>query len=333
MSAPGLASARRVLIVKLSSMGDIVHVTPCLRALRRACPRAEIVMAVEERFAAVVAGNPHVDLLIRAARARRRFLPELLAASRALTGRFDIALDFQGTWRSAAWMYASRARWKGGRGRWRPGWQSVKRPDLRRHAIEVCAEVAPFPVENLDPEIFLSPDDEAFAQKLLHDHALTAGEFVILNPFTTWPSKAWSLENYTTLAHRIRDQLGQRVVITGGPGETFEPPGAVSFAGQLTLGQSLALYKSARLMITGDTGPMHAAAALGTRVVALFGPTLPERTGPWGGGHIVIQEMRPPHHYTYRHDPGARHMRAIDLETVFTAVASVLSVPSVPPKL
>jgi ADP-heptose:LPS heptosyltransferase len=123
------------------------------------------------------------------------------------------------------------------------------------------------------------------------------------------------------------------MVITGGPGEEEQaralmqglyPGVAVSLVGKLTLEQALCLYRRGILMVTGDSGPMHAAAALGTRVVALFGPTLPERTGPWGDKHIVIQELRPPSHHTYRSDHNKVYMRAISVEQVYRAVGTVL---------
>ena len=122
-------------------------------------------------------------------------------------------------------------------------------------------------------------------------------------------------------------------MITGGPGEeqkaqecmSLLPVGdAVSLAGKLTLGQALCLYRRARLMVTGDSGPMHAAAALGTRTVSLFGPTLPERTGPWGRGHIVLQMSKPRSHHAYRADSERKHIRAIDVATVIGAVKSSL---------
>ena len=77
-------------------------------------------------------------------------------------------------------------------------------------------------------------------------------------------------------------------------------------------------------MLTGDSGPMHAAAAPGAPVLALFGPTLPERTGPWGADHAVIQEARPPHPNTYRHDPEGKHIRSIAVGTVRDALDALL---------
>ena len=95
--------------------------------------------------------------------------------------------------------------------------------------------------------------------------------------------------------------------------------------GGLPLEESLALFARARLMVTGDTGPMHCAAALGVPVVALFGPTWPEHTGPWGPGHRVVQASRPPTHHAFRTDVEGRYIRAIDVTLVHRAVLDALA--------
>jgi ADP-heptose:LPS heptosyltransferase len=97
-----------------------------------------------------------------------------------------------------------------------------------------------------------------------------------------------------------------------------------SLAGCVSLGEALCLFRRARLMISCDSGPLHAAAALGTPVVALFGPTLPEHTGPWGPGHRVVQASRPTHHHAYRRDHGRQYMGALGVQAVADAVQGAL---------
>ena len=340
MNELDVTRAQRVLVVKLSSLGDVVHVTPCLNAIRQSVPHAEIVMAVDRRFSAVVRHNPHVDRVIEASDGRIGPMPDLLRIREELSSfrdrPFDVAIDFQGTRRSAMWVYASRATWKAGRGKVRPGWTLALQPDLNKHAILVCAEIANavgVRVVDLHPEIFLSEKDDQELLATLKEHGAPEDGFVIVNPFNRWPSKTWPFERYAQTVRRLREDFRVPVVITGGPGEGQEaaefvryfPAGtAISLVGELSLDQALCLYRRALLMVTGDSGPMHAAAALGTRVVALFGPTLPERTGPWGEGHRVIQKMRPPFHHAYRADGGRMYMQAIDVETVYAAIAATL---------
>jgi ADP-heptose:LPS heptosyltransferase len=330
----------RVLVVKLSSLGDVIHVTPCLKAIRRAFPKAEIVMAVDSRFTPVVRYNPYVDKVIESPPTPYgsfRFLFGMFKELASLQDRpFDVAMDFQGNRRSAAWVYASRGRFKAGRGKRRPGWDLAFVPDLERHAVVVCAEIARkigISVDELKPEIFLSDHDDGELLSILETHDLPKNEFILVNPFSRWHSKNWPLDRYAELISKLWDDLGLPIIITGGPGEEdqaaeliclMKPGTATPLAGKLTLGQAFCLTRRALLMITCDSGPMHAAAALGTKVVALFGPTLPERTGPWGDGHQVIQIARPSIHHTYLTDTDQTYMRAIDVQTVYHAVIASL---------
>ena len=142
------------------------------------------------------------------------------------------------------------------------------------------------------------------------------------------------MERYRDLVDRLARDQDAPVVVHAGPGEeagleTFRAPGEarprVGVVGGLPLEEALALFRRARLMVTGDTGPMHCAAALGVPVVALFGPTWPEHSGPWGPGHRVVQRSRPPTHHAFRTDSEGRHIRAIDVATVHRTVLDALT--------
>ena len=333
------AAPRRILAVKLSSFGDVVHVTPCLRALRQAFPDADIRLVVERRWAGAVRALPYVDGLVEAS-SRTRVTPSyLLEAWRALAatpGRVDLAIDFQGTRRSAAWVYASGARVQAGRGWPRPLWHAALRPDLSRHAVEVCADVCrsvAAPVDDLAPELRTAPADEERVARFLDGEGIPRAGFVLLNPFSRWDSKGLDVATAAQLAVATASVAGERVVLTGGPddavraAEVVRRAGAcaVSVAGRLALPEALCLFRRARLMISCDSGPMHAAAALGTPVVALFGPTHPERTGPWGAEHVVVQAERPPVHHAYRRDPGRRFMGALTIDAMVAAVEGMLA--------
>jgi lipopolysaccharide heptosyltransferase I len=328
----------RILVVRLSSLGDIVQVTPCLRALRLAYPEAEIVVAVEQRFAAVLRESPWIDRLIEVESSGAGFLPSLVDGRRRLAAlRFDLAVDLHGLRRSAAWVYASGARMRAGRGGSRPGWQVVHRPDLDRHAVDVGADVlGALGIEVADrrPEIRVSADADRELEAILAAQEIERQGFILANPFSRWRSKEWPVDRWADLIGWMRSETDEPIVIVGGPaeesrGEVLEgmlgADPTTSLVGRLTLDQALCLYRRARLMISGDTGPMHAAAALGTPVVALFGPTLPERTGPWGEEHIVLQALRPPYHHAYRFDPEGRFIRGLDSETVRAGVARALA--------
>jgi len=334
------AAPRRILAVKLSSFGDVVHVTPALRALRRAFPDADIRLAIERRWADVVRALPYVDGIVEASSRTRitpAYLLEIRRALAASPGRFDLAIDFQGTRRSAAWVYSSGARVMAGRGWPRPLWRTALRPDLSRHAVEVCAEVSRCvgaPVADLAPELHTSPADEERVGRVLDAGGIPREGFVVLNPFSRWDSKGLDVATAADLAVRTAQLTGARVVVSGGPEDAERAAvvvrsageaHVVSLAGALTLSEALCLFRRARLMVSCDSGPMHAAAALGTPVVALFGPTHPERTGPWGREHVVVQAERPHEHHAYRSDDARRYMRALTIEAMLAAVEETLA--------
>jgi ADP-heptose:LPS heptosyltransferase len=343
-----LAAVRRILVVKLSSLGDVVHVLPSLRALRRACPAARIAMAIDRRYAALVRDSPDVHEVIEGDPGEGR-MAAWLEPWRGLAGRrrprFDLAVDFQGTRRSAAWVYASGARIRAGRAGGarraaRPGWQRLVRPDVGRHAIQVCAEIAEalgVRVEDLDPELVVSAHADQRCAARLAAAGLPERGFILINPLTRWPSKTWPLERYRELVSRLARDRVAPVVVHAGPGEehqvaAFRAPGSgAGVVSGLPLEEALALFKRARLLVTGDTGPMHCGAAVGTPVVALFGPTWPERTGPWGPGHRVVQRSRAARPDAFRTAAGPRHIDAIEVADVHREVRAALEDPGARP--
>jgi heptosyltransferase I len=326
----------RILIVKLSSFGDIIHITGALRALRRALPHAELTLAVEQRWADVVRDNPNLNALIECSSRQRLSAAYFAEVHGTLSkhGSFDVAIDFQGTRRSAVWVYLSGARLKLGRGRFRPGWQFSVEPGRTRHAVsissEVCRELG-VPVDNPDPEIRTSCVEEMRLDKFLDAEGIPRAGFVVFNPFSRWNSKSWPEQNAADFLSLMKQCTNHQLILSGGPDNQLQAatlmrllaPGVIrSLVGRLPLGQALCLFRRARLMVSCDSGPMHAAAAFGVPVVALFGPTHPEHTGPWGPNHRVVQALRPPEHSTYRNDPEAAYMRGLDSRTVFEAVSA-----------
>lgn len=329
------------LMVKLSSMGDIIMATPCLRAIRRHDPQGHVAMVVGREFLPLVAQNPHVnEILVRETDGKTRRLRTLVQAATTLHRRrgprFDLALDLQGNFHSAAWTYCSGAKTKAGIGQRRFGWQIAVPPDLTRHSSEMCASVlrrCGIPVTDLVAELHLCPEADREVEQRLRERGLPPAGFLLISPFSLWPSKEWPPDRYASLIRRLAGDVSLPIVITGSSADgrragellrLIEGSAAISLVGALRLEQALCLYRRARMVISGDSGPMHAAAALGTPVIALFGPTWPEVTGPLGPGHRVVQARRPPHHTTYR-EPGAEeYMAAIREDDVYDAVRQIL---------
>jgi ADP-heptose:LPS heptosyltransferase len=334
-----LSSIRRILLVRLTSFGDVVRIAGFPTALRSTCPKAEIVIVTDRGLAALFESAPDVDRVILHERqpvlnvwrqARRAFV------AAGIAGGFDLAIDLQGRPASAAWTYASGAAIKAGRGGFRPGWRFTTPTDYRVSDTSESAAILErlgIPVPDPAPVLHASAAAEAAIESILKQAGLPPEGFLVINPFSRWPTKAWPVERYIELLPQLRRATGLAIVISAGSGEAQEaerlvaglPPGtAVSLAGRLDLAQLLALLRRARLVLTGDSGPMHAADALGTKVVALFGPTWPERAGPWRKDQIVIQRWRSPRYHAFRQPESAAGMAAIPVADARAAVLASL---------
>lgn len=308
-----------ILIVKTSAIGDVVHTLPALNALRRNFPEARIDWLVEEAASEVVLGHGAVSNVliskrkkwiealrqgkfIAACRGFRDFIRELRATE------YDLLIDFQSLLKSAVFVALARARRKVGFGR---GMEHAEYSYLflneriapvamDQHAsLREMQLLAAIGVES--PEmIFAFPvsdmQREEIARLLEGAGVDLLQTMVAINPMTTWDTKHWYGERFAAVADHLVDR-GFAVVFTGGPGDVEAISGicaamrgrAVNCAGKTTLKGLAALYQRAALLITTDTGPMHLAAAVGTPVVALFGPTAPWRTGPIGPQHRVLR--------------------------------------------
>jgi heptosyltransferase-1 len=290
----------RILIVKLGSIGDIVHTLPSLAALRHSLPHAEISWVVERRGAEILRDNPFLDRLIEVdTKALRRGLMsgETLRAPRQQLRRlrasaFDLAIDFQGLLKSASIARLSGARRVFGFSReglrepasrillsktvFIPRETHVIRKNLRlvNGALGISVPqhsgAFEFPIQ-----IYSSHESEA--EKAIDG---TGGRYAILNPGGGWPTKLWSPERFGELADQIWGNHGLHSLITYGPGESGLAERVVGSsrsskarAVSLSLKGFYALAKRAQVYVGGDTGPTHIAVAAGTPVVGLFGPT------------------------------------------------------------
>lgn len=287
----------RVLIVKLGSIGDIVHTLPALAALRSGMPQAEISWVAERSCSEILKDNPILDRLIEVdTKALRRGLMsgETLRAPRQQLRRlrasaFDVALDFQGLIKSASIARLSGARRVFGYSRTglREPASTVflsKRVSIPPHTHVIRKGLlllqgalgVPAP-DDLSFPIGVTAETEAEAERAA---ASTGGNFAILNPGGGWPTKLWSAEKFGGLADLLWANFGIRSLVTYGPGEV-ELAERVRQASQsakavpvnLSLKGFYSLAKRARVYVGGDTGPTHIAVAAGAPIVGLFGPT------------------------------------------------------------
>jgi lipopolysaccharide heptosyltransferase I len=296
----------KALLVRLSSIGDVVHTLPALAALRRHGWEAGWV--VEPPSLPLLRDNPLVDLAVPTPRAKAFRLTEALGALRALRrSRYDVALDFQGLWKSAAWARLSGARRVVGYERpWRREPSSAllvpertTPPPALAHVIDKnLALLAPLGIDAVGLREFplpLSAEAVSRVDRGLAERGLS--EFALLNAGGGWPSKLWPPERFGAVARGLREH-GLRSLVAWGPGEealaervvsASDAAAAASFP--TTLLDFVELARRSRLVIAADTGPLHLACAVGAPVVALFGPTDPARNGPFSGDDIVVRRV------------------------------------------
>ena len=298
-----------ILIVKLSSIGDVVHALPAVALLRRALPEARISWAVERRASQILENSPAIDDLIVIDSRRWRKHPfskmtmlELKQFRSALAG-VDVAIDLQGLIKSGVVALASGAKIRAGfesselRERASRLFLTDQIPTgSSEHVIEKNLSLVRWllsrqqQTQNAEPEgryefpIHVSREDERYIEEELGGQI---DRFAIINPGGGWPTKLWPAKSYGAITDVLWEEFGLRSLVTFGPGEEElaaavagnSTSGARPFASSLK--QFVALARRARLFVGGDTGPLHIAAACGTPVVGLYGPTMPERNGPF----------------------------------------------------
>jgi lipopolysaccharide heptosyltransferase I len=306
----------RILFVKLSSIGDIVHALPALAAVRRALPRAEIGWVVERRSAEILRDNPLVNTLIEVDTKGLRRWPvsgETLPATRRQLRRlraspFDLALDFQGLLKSALIARLSGAPRRVGFARAHlrepaSRFLLTKTVDVpaRSHVIRKNLALAsgalgvrlPTDADEFEFPVAVSREHEGEAEALIQS---VGQRYAILNPGGGWPTKLWDAARFGSLADSLSQNFGLRSIVTHGPGElelaervaSSSRTGAAVVASPSLKG-FYALARRAAVYVGGDTGPTHLAVAAGAPVVGLFGPTEWWRNGSPRAEDICVE--------------------------------------------
>jgi heptosyltransferase I len=310
----------RLLVVRTSAMGDIIHALPAVAALRAAAPEVDIGWVVEERWVELLCapstsligprspGRPLVDRIhVVNTKAWRRSLfssdtwKQIYGSTSDLRApRYQIAIDFQGALRSALLARLSGAKAIYGFPNPREGiakmFYTHRAIASAAHVVEQNRSLAEAligePLKMPEPQL---PRDEAAEQdcdRYLREHQIE--KFVLLNPGAGWGAKQWPAERHGRVAQQL-SQNGLRCLINYGPTEEALAEAAKAASSghakmiRLSLTQLIAFTRRAALFIGGDTGPLHLAAALDVPVVGLFGPTDPERNGPFGTNNIVLR--------------------------------------------
>jgi heptosyltransferase-1 len=315
------AAAHNLLAVRLGAMGDVIHTLPAVASLKHGMPESRITWVVSARWADLLEGNPFVDRVIRF---DRRSVASLAAAARELRQeRYHAAVDFQGLIQSALVAAAARPEriygYHRSEARESAAALFYSNPVMpkRKHIVERHLELARAAGAASFLIAFPLPEGDSAG-------GLPEGPYVLASPLAGWVSKQWPLANYAVLAARLDRELGVPLVIDGPPSSAP----ALEEIRSARLHQSdlrglIAATRRAAAVVGVDSGPMHLAAALGKPGVALFGPTDPERNGPYGGSLTVLRSRNAVTSYKRRNrtDPA---MLELSPDMVFERLKGVL---------
>jgi lipopolysaccharide heptosyltransferase I len=289
-----------ILVVRLGALGDVVHTIPAVAALRRAFPDARIDWLVEARHRSIVDLVAVLDGVVAledsSPGAWRRAIVDLRRT------RYDVAIDFQGLLKSAVLARASGAARVIGFSIWhlrektaRPFYSSagdaegghVIGKNLRLlRVLGIDRDVIEFPLRP-------SHSPAAFALR-----ELAPGPYALINAGAAWPNKRWPPERFGQVAAFLAEARGLTPVVLWGPGEDAlaqavidASSGRAVLAPPTRVADLVTLSRDSALVISGDTGPLHIAAAVGTPTVSVFGPTNPARNGPWNEDDVVVSRF------------------------------------------
>ncbi len=334
---------QKILIIKLRYIGDVLLATPTVRAIKVARPDVQVTMMVNRGTEDVLSGNPDLDEIIVLDKG------SLTAQSRLVAGlrrrRFDTVIDLTDGDRSAFLSWISGAPVRIGfndEHRWRVRCytQVVQPVPGVRHRIDRDLEALKsmsIQAGSKDPQLWLTPEEESSADQLLDQLGVQRSQMiVILQPGARYWFKAWPPERFAELADHLTSQYGCQVLIGGSRQDgdlaqqirQMAKSSPVIMAGRTTIKQFAAIAKKSALFVGSDSGAMHMASAVGTPVVALFGPSSPLEWGPRGGPVEVLYkglDCRSCFHPTCTRGE-ENCMRLIAVYEVFAAAQRLLSV-------
>jgi len=291
---------RRILIVKPSSLGDIIHSLPVLWSLRKTYPDAFIGWVVKEVWQDVLSENPLIDRLIILGKGAGGIFSAIREVRRM---RFDTVIDLQGLFRSGIITYFSGATERSGFSNARelaPIFYNNKVivPQGHMHAVDrYMMTVSNPPLLNFP--LYIAIEDAEWAKEFLMENNLyNKRPLIAINPSARWVKKRWPAASFSALINQLINELKAGIIIVGSKEDipiaeeiNSHVNERIAIAtGKTSLKRLPALLANVNLLVTNDSGPMHIAAAIGTPVVALFGPTDHRLTGPYGSGHVVISK-------------------------------------------
>lgn len=287
--------SQNILIIKPGAMGDLLHLTPTIRGLRKRFPQARINILVGNTASIdLFRHHPDIaDVLVYDRRGEHRSFSALLSLWKKISNRsYDLVINFQRS-NLKTWFLTSAAL------PCRILTYHKTRTRVIHAVLDHLKTVKPLGITPNGDELdlYLAPEDRQHATALFEFNGLDKRPVVAINPGASHPVNRWSTAQFAALADRISNELNVAVIVVGGGGDTplahdierLSTSQPLILTGTTTLLQLGAILEKSALLISGDTGPMHMATAVRTPVIALFGAADPSRTGPIGSGHRILQ--------------------------------------------
>ncbi|MBI4115565.1 MAG: glycosyltransferase [Candidatus Omnitrophica bacterium] len=336
---------KKILVIKWGALGDVILAVPSLRMLRKKFPTAHIGLLVDSRFSSVVSNCPYLNEVIPIDRIKARSWIWLTRfAARLRREMFDISVDFQNTKRThfLGLLAGIPERYGYRRGIFgrllNHGDLTFERPDSPvRHQFRILSKLG---VSQPDEKLELWPDplSEAHISDLFQEKGLSSNGKLVgfaIGSSPSWPTKRWPIEYFQALSEKLVKELDCQIVLMGSSEDSVlaqkfaaKSEGVVNFVGKTNLQELVSLVKQLRVLVTGDTAPLHVGAALGIKTVALFGPTDPLRHVQ-SSGEVTVLSRRLPCQPCYSgkctYSEPMACLRRIGVDEVFEAVRKHLA--------
>jgi len=297
----------KILLLKPSSLGDVIQALPVLRLLKQHLPQSEIFWWIESGLAPLLENDPDVSGLVRFNRRRwaepRNWARLFRTVRWARAQNFDWVIDLQCLARSAVFGWLANGQLTVGLDEPREGARGfydlvVSRPSYYTHAVDWYLKILELLKVPIHWNFQWLPPQPDVQKRVRRKWPIDGTRWIVLQPGARWLNKRWPVESFAELVRRFPVSMaGFRFAILGGTedvqlGATIAqaaPERCLDLTGKISLPEMLEWIRLSEVMVSNDTGPMHAAAAMGKPLLALFGPTEPNRTGPYGQLKNVAQ--------------------------------------------
>ena len=298
----------KVLILKPSSLGDIIHAIPVLRLIKQQRPDWEVHWWIARHFSPILEMDRDINALHYFDRNEWSSVNGIAGGVKEIIRmrreRFDVVVDLQGLARSALHGWAVRGSYMLGLDQKREGAvalydEVIERPDCQTHAVDWCREVLPRLGLKADADFEWLPERAWLLEKITEQGFEPDCRWIGLCPGARWRSKRWPLESFVDLVRKM-NSFDVRFAVIGGMEDRAigkrlgRENRVVDLTGRTTIPEMVEWLRVCSLVITNDTGPMHIAAAVDTPIVAMFGPTDPQFTGPYLSRGSILRHKKLP---------------------------------------